>query len=64
MTLAEKLNLPRHPMERKINCTVCNIEFRSVPVIRGETPGDNSKIIEQHVCPNGHVFRTKPGKND
>lgn len=62
MTL-EKLDLPRHPLEQSVKCVVCAAEFTSIPVVRTETPGDMSKILEQHVCPAGHVFTTVPGQN-
>lgn len=52
-------NLPHHPLERKMKCPVCGVDFSSIPVRRGHSPDDNSQQIEQHVCPAGHVYCTE-----
>lgn len=57
-------DLPKHPFERKQACPVCRTEFQSIPLQRGKVPNDHSHIIEQHVCPNGHVYQTEIGKDE
>ena len=54
-----KQQLPKHPLARTVKCPVCNVEFVTIPTRRGETPDNISHIIEQHVCPKGHVYTTE-----
>lgn len=58
------LDLPKHPLERKMKCPVCNADFVTIPIRRSAQPGDSSHIIEQHVCPTGHVYATEVGKSE
>lgn len=55
-------DLPKHPLERPMTCPVCKVEFKSIPVRRGQLVDDFSHVIEQHVCPKGHVYQTEIGK--
>jgi hypothetical protein len=57
-------NLPKHPLERTKKCPVCSVEYQSIPVRRGRSPDDHSLVLEQHVCPNGHVYVTEIGKDE
>ena len=54
----------KHPEERDLSCPVCAVGFTSLPVKRGIRPDDHSDIVEQHVCPNGHVYCTKIGETE
>lgn len=56
--------LPKHPLERKMRCPVCGVEFTSIPLRRGLVPSDHSHVIEQHNCPAGHVYQTEIGKDE
>ena len=58
------MNLPKHPLERKTKCPVCGKEYNTIPLRRGAAPDDNTHIVEQHVCPNGHVYVTEIGKDE
>lgn len=55
--------LPKHPLERKMKCPLCEMEFDSIPVRRHAEPGD-STVLEQHACPNGHVYVTEIGSQE
>ena len=57
-------DLPKHPHQRELVCPVCKAEFTSIPVQRGKLVNDFSHIIEQHVCPAGHVYQTELGKDE
>lgn len=57
-------DLPKHPLERTVECPVCKTEFKSIPLKRGRNVNDFSHIVEQHVCPKGHVYQTEIGKNE
>ncbi len=54
-------SLPKHPLERALDCPICKTNFSSIPVIRGIRPDDVSRKVEQHVCPAGHVYLTDVG---
>lgn len=59
------LNLPKHPLERKIECPVCGEAYNTIPIRRGASPdAPLEHILEQHVCPKGHVYVTEIGKNE
>ena len=58
------LELPKHPLERKTKCPVCSVDFKTIPLRRGSSPDDPSHVLEQHVCPNGHVYVTELGRED
>lgn len=60
----KRRELPKHPLARKMHCPVCGAEFESVPLRRGRVPNDHSHVIEQHVCPAGHVYQTEIGKDE
>ena len=53
------MELPKHPLERSMKCPICGVDFKSIPVRRGASPEDHSHILEQHVCPKGHVYVTE-----
>ncbi|MCO5143843.1 MAG: hypothetical protein M9962_12200 [Oligoflexia bacterium] len=55
--------LAKHPLEKKVNCPICNIEFSTLPLRRGRSPDDQEVIVDQHICPNGHVYLTEVGKD-
>lgn len=55
-------NLPPHPSQRAMVCPVCGAEFKTVPIQRGRTPENLEHVVEQHVCPAGHVFQTEIGQ--
>lgn len=57
-------NLPKHPLERKVKCPVCGVDFATLPLRRGASPDDSSHVLEQHVCPSGHVYVTEIGKDE
>lgn len=54
----------KHPLQRKMKCPVCAQEFESIPVRRGRAPDDVSHVLEQHVCPTGHVYVTEIGQQE
>ena len=54
----------KHPNERKMKCPVCGKDFVSIPTKRNAIPGDPSEVLEQHVCPNGHVYVTEVGSTE
>ena len=56
--------LPKHPLERSMKCAVCEASFASIPVRRGPTPDEFTRVLEQHVCPNGHVYVTEIGSQE
>lgn len=56
-------DLPKHPLERKQNCPVCQVPFQSIPLRRGTSPDETQHIVEQHVCPTGHVYLTEIGSD-
>jgi rubredoxin len=59
------LNLPKHPQERKTKCPVCGTDYVTLPIRRGASPDKPfENILEQHVCPNGHVYVTEIGKDE
>ncbi len=59
------LNLPKNPHERTMKCPVCGVSFSSMPVKRGTSPDRPlEEVVEQHVCPNGHVYLTEIGKSE
>ena len=55
------LDLPKHPLERETKCAVCQTKYKSIPLRRGRAPDDPSHVLEQHACPNGHVYVTEIG---
>lgn len=57
-------DLPKHPLERALKCPVCSTEFKSIPTTRGKLVNDFSQVIEQHICPQGHVYQTEIGKTE
>lgn len=57
-------NLPKHPLERDTVCPVCKAAYKTIPTRRGTMPDDHSVILEQHVCPNGHVYVTEIGGHE
>lgn len=59
-----KLDLPKHPLARNVKCPVCSIAFETIPIRRSAAPNENDQIVEQHVCPTGHVYVTEIGKNE
>ncbi|NUM89578.1 MAG: hypothetical protein HUU37_10270 [Bdellovibrionales bacterium] len=59
------INLPKNPHERQMKCPVCGTAFTSMPVRRGASPDKPLEhVVEQHVCPKGHVYVTEIGKNE
>lgn len=58
------LDLPKHPLERKVKCPICSVEFQTIPIRRAASPDDPSHVVEQHVCPKGHVYVTEIGKDE
>jgi hypothetical protein len=61
---ASKFDLPKHPLLRATKCPVCSTEFDTIPLRRGATPDDPHRVMEQHVCPNGHVYVTEIGGHE
>jgi hypothetical protein len=57
-------DLPKHPLERKMQCPICNTDFASIPVRRSPSPSELTEVLEQHCCPDGHVYVTEIGKNE
>ncbi len=57
------LELPKHPLERKTNCPICQTEFKTIPLRRGASPDEPHNVVEQHVCPKGHVYVTQVGSD-
>ena len=57
------LDLPKHPLERKVKCPICSAEFNTIPMRRGASPDEPQNVVEQHVCPNGHVYLTAVGSD-
>jgi len=57
------MDLPKHPLARKVNCPVCGINFETIPLRRGISPDQPQTLVEQHVCPAGHVYITEPGQD-
>lgn len=55
------LDLPKHPLERKTKCPICNVEYATIPLRRAATPDDPHQVLEQHCCPGGHVYVTEIG---
>lgn len=58
------LDLPKHPLERETKCPVCDVAYKTIPLRRGAAPDDASTILEQHACPNGHVYVTEIGGHE
>ncbi|MGZ3653732.1 MAG: hypothetical protein ACXVB9_15200 [Bdellovibrionota bacterium] len=58
------LELPKHPLERDMNCPICKAAFKTIPLRRGASPDEPHNVVEQHACPSGHVFVTEVGKNE
>ncbi len=58
------LDLPKHPLERKTKCPVCSLDFQTIPTRRYAAPDDTSHVLEQHVCPTGHVYVTEVGGHE
>jgi hypothetical protein len=56
-------DLPKHPLEREVNCPICTTKFKTIPLRRAAAPDDPSMVVEQHVCPTGHVYVTEIGKD-
>ncbi len=55
--------LPKHPLERKTSCPICSEGFKTIPLRRGASPDEPHNIVEQHVCPKGHVYVTEIGSD-
>ena len=62
--MAISLDLPKHPLSRDLICPICTVKFLSIPVRRNAMPNEPDHIIEQHVCPTGHVYVTEIGKSE
>lgn len=58
------LELPKHPLERETQCPICSVSFKTIPLRRGASPDEPHHVIEQHVCPHGHVYVTEVGKHE
>lgn len=58
------LDLPKHPLERKTKCPVCGVEYLTIPLRRGRAPDHPEEVLEQHTCPNGHVYVTEIGSDE
>ncbi len=58
------LELPKHPLERATKCPVCAAAYKTIPLRRGRAPDDPAHVLEQHVCPSGHVYVTEIGKDE
>jgi hypothetical protein len=59
-----KHELPKHPLARDVACPICKTNFTTIPLRRSASPDDHSAVVEQHVCPGGHVYVTEIGKNE
>lgn len=57
------LDLPKHPLERSMKCPICAVDFKTIPLRRGASPDEPQHVLEQHVCPNGHVYVTEIGSD-
>ena len=58
-------DLPKHPLAREMECCVCGVKWESVPLRRGWNPDEPLvRVVEQHVCPAGHVFQTEIGGSE
>jgi hypothetical protein len=57
------LDLPKHPLERSMNCPICSVEFKTIPLRRGASPDEPHNVVEHHVCPSGHVYVTEIGSD-
>ncbi len=57
-------NLPTHPRQRDVDCPICAANFTTLPIKRGRTPENLEHVVEQHVCPNGHVYQTEIGQDE
>ena len=58
------LELPKHPLEREAQCPICAAAFKTIPLRRGASPDEPQNVVEQHACPNGHVYVTEVGKSE
>jgi hypothetical protein len=58
------LDLPKHPLERETKCPICNTPYKTIPLRRGASPDEPHNLVEQHVCPKGHVYVTEVGKTE
>jgi hypothetical protein len=58
------LELPKHPLERVARCPVCGTTYKTIPLRRGASPDEPHNVVEQHNCPNGHVYVTEIGKEE
>jgi hypothetical protein len=58
------LDLPKHPLERDVKCPICDTSFKTIPLRRGASPDEPHNVVEQHVCPKGHVYVTEVGKSE
>lgn len=56
--------LPKHPLERETKCPVCSTAYKTIPLRRGAAPDDTTQVLEQHACPNGHVYVTEIGAHE
>lgn len=56
--------LPPHPSQRNMDCPLCGAGFTTIPIRRGRTPENLEHVVEQHVCPSGHVFQTEIGQDE
>ena len=59
-----QFDLPKHPLERDTKCPLCAVGFKTIPLRRGASPDEPHNVVEQHACPNGHVYVTEVGKNE
>jgi hypothetical protein len=57
------LDLPKHPLERQTKCPICGVEYKTIPLRRGASPDEPHNVVEQHVCPAGHVYVTEIGSD-
>jgi hypothetical protein len=47
-----------------MKCPICGVDFATIPLRRGASPDEPHHVLEQHVCPSGHVYVTEIGKNE
>jgi hypothetical protein len=55
--------LPKHPLEKNVRCPICHVDYKTIPLRRGASPDEPHNVVEQHACPNGHVYVTEVGSD-